>query len=121
MENNEPKGNLGQFLLKILAGTIGLGVLAFLLYLIFDLQVGFALFLVSILTTLIGSYLRAPSIALRRIDMLITNKPNEVREKHASDVQASQVPTYGTQNLLFFSGLLGLLFSLPYICGLMFS
>lgn len=37
MENNEPKGNLGQFLLKILAGTIGLGVLAFLLYLIFDL------------------------------------------------------------------------------------
>lgn len=121
MENNESQGNLSQFLIKVLAVTIGLGVLAFLLFLIFKLQLGFAMFLVSIVTTLIGSYLRTPSIALRRIDMLITNKPNEVREKHAADIQASQAPTYGTQNLLFFSGILGLVFSMPYICGLMFS
>lgn len=121
MENNESKGNLGQFLLKIMAGAVILGILALLVSLIFKLQLGFSMFVLSTITTLIGSYLRAPSIALRRIDMLITNKPNEVREKHASDVQASRVPTYGTQNLLFFSGLLGLICSLPYICGLMFS
>lgn len=121
MENNESQGNLSQFLIKVLAVTIGLGILAFLLFLIFKLQLGFAMFLVSIVTTLIGSYLRTPSIALRRIDMLITNKPNEVREKHAADIQANKAPTYGTQNLLFFSGILGLVFSMPYICGLMFS
>ena len=121
MENNEPKGNLSQFLLRVLTGTLGLGVLAFLLLLIFKLQLGFAMFLVSIVTTLIGSYLRTPSIALRRIDMLITNKPNEVREKHMEDVRASKTSKYGTQDLLFFSGILGLVFSMPYICGLMFS
>jgi hypothetical protein len=121
MENNESKGNLGQFLLRILALTVGLGVLAFLISLIFKLQLGFAMFVVSILTTSIGSYLRAPSMALRRIDLLTTYKPSEVRGKHLADVEASKTPMYGNQNLLFFSGLLGVLFSLPYICGLMFS
>lgn len=121
MESNEQKGNLIQFLLRILGVTVGLGVLAFLISLIFKLQLGFAMFLVSILTTLIGSYLRAPSMLLRRIDLLTTNKPSEVRGKHLADVDDSKTKPYGTQDLLFFSGLFGLLLSMPYICGLMFS
>lgn len=121
MENNESKGNLGQFLLKVLACAVALGILALLVSLIFKLQLGFSMFVVSTITTLIGSYLRAPSIALRRIDLLITNKPNEVRNEHVMDVEKSKIPKYDIQNLLFFSGLLGLVFSLPYICGLMFS
>lgn len=121
MDNNQQEGNLVQFLLRVFVGTVVLGALAFLLFLILKLQLGFAMFLVSILTTLIGSYLRTPSMALRRIDMLITNKPAEVREKHIADVKANKVEIYGTQNLLFFSGLFGMLISLPYICGLMFS
>lgn len=121
MENNEPKENLTQFLVKVFIGALVLGVLAFVLFLTFGMQLGFAMFLVSMITTLIGSYLRTPSMLSRRIDLLTSYKPSEVRNQHLQDVEDSKTPRYGKQDLLFFSGLLGVLFSLPYICGLMFS
>ena len=120
MQSNNKK-YIKLFILRVLIINIVIIFVAIVLARFLNFSFGFLFFLSGLLTTAIGLYLNGPKRYHEDIFTEVSNHPVRAYSKWLFHYLRTKAPKHGFENVLFYSGLLTLILSLPFICQIMYG
>ena len=120
MENQGNSPELKEFARKIIALDIGLLLVAGVVALSLNLDFSIILFALGMMVATIGAYLGGPNSQEPKNPRIQQLNPNEkLLARILSNIKNS-VPQFAFENVLLFAGFIALLFSMPFLCQIMF-
>lgn len=120
MEYDNNKGLKG-FTIKIFMVSIVFTICALVLALLLRVDFGLVLFLLGLSTTALGSYLSGPARSYRENFPETSNHHVREYNDRLFHYLRTKAPKYGSENILFYSGVLTVILSLPFICQIMYG
>ena len=125
MENQGGSSELKDFVRKIIAVDIGLFLVASVVALSLHIDFGVILFAFGMLSAIVGAFLGGSSPYDPKNPRMQQSKPYE--KPSPTNLSArilhnikNSVHDFAFENVLLFAGLIALLFSMPFLCQIMF-
>lgn len=117
-EENKSKITRGEFVIRVLKWNVALVALILALSFLLGFDFGFCYCSSAIILTTIGAYLGSPTERSFPPDDM--HQPVQSYNKNLLKMLEQKIPAYGVESVIFYSGLVALIFSMPYICRLMY-
>lgn len=122
MENQTNSSSLKKFLIKVIIVDVGSIAVSIFISISQNLNFGIILLILGILIGGIGNFLGGPNLNSRQNvqELKSQHRPNEALSERISEYLVRSIPHYGFENVMMFSGLIGIIISISFLLILMF-